>query len=257
MKRIVVLSDLQVPDHDARLVQAVQRFVKDYQPDELFCVGDETDSPEPSRWNKGMAGEYSGTLQKGLDKTFEVLSGFREAIGAETPFHVQRSNHGDRIRNYINRYGPALASLRSLKPENIFGYDALGITFHKEIYRFAPGWAMAHGDEGNLIRTAGGTALSLARRTGVSIVCGHTHRLGMQHEHTAYNGRVNGRLFGVEVGHMMDLSKASYLKSGGANWQQGFATLTITGTGSNTIVQPNVVPIQNRSFVVDGQQYKW
>ena len=65
MKRVVVLSDIQAPYHDARLVTNIQRFVKDYKPDELYCVGDEADAPEPSRWTKGRAGEYAGTLQKG------------------------------------------------------------------------------------------------------------------------------------------------------------------------------------------------
>ena len=256
MKRIVVLSDLQCPDEDRKMVAAVQQFVKDYEPDELFCVGDEADSPEPSRWNKGTAGEYSGTLQKGLDRTHEVIEGFRESLG-DKPFHIQRSNHGDRIRHYIGRYAPALASLRSLEYEKLLGYDSLGITYHKELYKFAPGWAMAHGDEGNLIRTAGGTALSLARRAGVSIVCGHTHRAGLQHEHTGFNGRLNCLRYGMEVGHMMDLSKASYLKSGGANWQQGFGLLYLSGTGSNTKVQPSVVLTQGRSFVVEGKEYRW
>jgi len=64
MKTVIVIPDMQVPYHDSRAVRAVQNFVGDYQPDELYCVGDEADSPEPSRWNKGLAGEFEGTLQK-------------------------------------------------------------------------------------------------------------------------------------------------------------------------------------------------
>ena len=252
MERLVVLSDIQAPSEDRQFVKTVQQFVKDYQPDQLLCVGDEADSPEPSRWNKGTAGEYAGTLQKGLDRTHEIMSGFRDALG-DKPFHLQRSNHGDRIQHYISRYAPALASLRSLEYETLLGYDTLGIEYHTRLYRFAPGWAMAHGDEGNLIRTAGGTALSLARRAGVSIVCGHTHRLGIQHEHTGYNGTLNGKLFGFEVGNMMDLRKASYLKSGGANWQQGFGLLYVNGAK----VTPVPVVVHGRSFVVEGREYRW
>ena len=39
MKTIVVIPDMQIPYHDPRAVRAVMNFVKDYQPDELFCVG--------------------------------------------------------------------------------------------------------------------------------------------------------------------------------------------------------------------------
>jgi len=252
MKKVIVLSDIQAPLHDARLVTAVQKFTKDFAPDELYCVGDEADSPEPSRWNKGRAGEYAGTLQKGLDKTHQIMAGFREAIG-DKPFHVMRSNHGDRIEHYIQKYAPALAPIRALEYSTLLGYDKLDITYHTKIWQFAPGWAMAHGDEGNLIRTAGGTALSLAKRTGLSIICGHTHRLGIQHEHTSLNGKYTKQLFGIEVGNMMDLQQADYLKFGGANWQQGFVILYIRRGN----VTPVLIPVKGRSFTVEGKTYEW
>lgn len=252
MKRVVVLSDMQIPYEDQRAVGAVLNFVGDYEPDELFCVGDEADSPEPSRWNKGTAGEFAGTLQKGLDKTALVMKQFKEALG-DKPFHVMRSNHGDRVQTYVNRYAPALSSLRDLQYTKLLSYDENEITYHDEIWSFAPGWVMAHGDEGNLIKTAGGTALSLARKIGASVVCGHTHRAGIQHEHSGYNGKLKNRLYGVEVGHLMDLSKAGYLKTGGANWQQAFTILYIRKND----VTPVVVPINGRSFVVEGQEYAW
>jgi hypothetical protein len=73
MKTVIVIPDMQVPYHDPRAVRAVQNFVGDYQPDELYCVGDEADSPEPSRWNKGLVGEFEGTLQAGLDRTAAIM----------------------------------------------------------------------------------------------------------------------------------------------------------------------------------------
>lgn len=252
MEKIVVLSDMQIPYHDKKATEAVRKFVADYDADKLFCVGDEADSPEPSRWNKGSAGEYAGTLQAGLDTTAQIMKGFKEALG-DKEFHVMRSNHGDRIQHYINRYAPALASLRDLEYAKLLHYYDNEITYHDKIWKFSSGWVMAHGDEGNLIKSAGGTALSLARKVGSSVICGHTHRLGIQHEHAGLNGKIQTRLFGFEVGHLMDLSKASYLNAGTANWQQGFGILHIV----NNKVFPVAVPIINRSFVVDGQKYEW
>lgn len=252
MTTIVFLPDFQVPYQDKRAVAALQQFVADYQPDKLICVGDEADSPEPSRWNKGTAGEYAGTLQKGLDETHQLMAGFRDALG-DKPFHVMRSNHGDRIQNYVRRYAPALDSLRSLAYEQLLGYDELDIQYHTRMYNFARGWAVAHGDEGNLIRTPGGTALGLAKRAGVSVICGHTHKLGIQHDHSAYNGRTTRTLFGVEVGHMMDLKKAGYLKTGGANWQAGFGIGYIDSKGNMT---PVTIPVIDGRFTVEGEEYK-
>ena len=108
MKRIVVLSDLQIPYHDSKAVKASIQFVKDYKPDELWCVGDELDAPEPSRWNKGMAGEYAGTLQDGIDLTRDIMSEYRKALGKK-PFYIQRSNHTDRIDTYMRKYAPAFS----------------------------------------------------------------------------------------------------------------------------------------------------
>ena len=85
------------------------------------------------------------------------MQGFKEALG-DKPFHVMRSNHGDRISHYIDKYAPALASLRELEYERLLRYDENDIKFHDRIWSFAPGWALAHGDEGNLIQTSGGTA---------------------------------------------------------------------------------------------------
>ena len=117
MKRIVVLSDTQIPLHNKPAIEATIKFVKDYQPDELFCVGDEADCLAPARWSKGYVAEHSN-LQRDLDETTKIMGKFRKAIGHK-PFHLMRSNHGDRIQRYIERDAPALATLRDLKYEKL------------------------------------------------------------------------------------------------------------------------------------------
>jgi hypothetical protein len=99
---------------------------------------------------------------------------------------------------------------------------------------------MAHGDEGKLSQTPGSTALSLAKRLGKSVVCGHTHRVGLQHETVGFYGKTS-TLFGLEVGHMMDIKQADYLSAGTANWQQGIGILV----ENNKKVVPYAVPIIN------------
>jgi hypothetical protein len=245
--RWVVISDLQVPDHDQRSVDLVTQFVRDIEPDGLLCVGDECDSPEPSRWNKGMAGEYAGTLQKGLDKTHQILAQFRESLG-DKPFHLMRSNHTDRINTYVRRYAPALASLRDLEYTKLVGLDELEITWHTKPFTFTPGWLLAHGDEGSLSRIAGSTAMGLARKWGYSVVCGHTHRLGLQHDHRSLNGRITKYLWGMEVGCLMDMRKADYLGPGmSANWTEGIG---IIDDGV-----PEAIPIVGHKIRYGGQEW--
>lgn len=211
-----------------------------YKPDELWCVGDELDAPEPSRWNKGMAGEYADTLQEGIDKTNEIMAAFRAALGKSKKFYIQRSNHTDRIDTYMRKYAPAFSSLKSLEIETLLGYDKLGVTYLHRMHELLPGWVMAHGDEGALNRAPGATALNLAKSLGKSVVCGHTHRVGLQHETRGFYGNTH-TLFGLEVGHMMDIKQAHYLTSGNANWQQGIGILV----ESKGKVTPHAVSIIN------------
>jgi predicted phosphodiesterase len=245
----VVLSDMQIPYHDKRAVRNVLAFVKATKPDELLCVGDEIDSPQPSRWNKGVAGEYEATLQRDVDLTRETMAAFRKALRPGAPFIVHRSNHGDRVETYIRRYAPALASLRALKIEDLLGYTELDIEFRRQPGPVAPGWLMMHGDESGLNRSPGGTALGLARKTGQSVVCGHTHRLGIQPETVGVNGKTR-TVIGFEVGNLMDMRQAHYLGYGASNWQTGFGLLYVDGRN----VTPVAVPIHaDGSFTVEGK----
>jgi len=245
MRRVVVLSDLQIPYHDPVALKKVLAFIKWYRPNELWCVGDELDAPEPSRWNKGMAGEYAPTLQDSIDQTYNIMADFRDALGKNKPFIIQRSNHTDRIQTYIRKYAPAFGSLESLKIEELLGYSSLGIQYLHRFKELLPGWVMAHGDEGRSVQVPGSTAMSLAKKLGKSVVCGHTHKLGIQHETTGLYGK-NRTVYGLEVGHLMDMRQASYLTSGIANWQQGIGILV----EKNRKVIPYAVPLTDGDILL-------
>jgi predicted phosphodiesterase len=257
-ERIVVISDIQAPLNDQAACDAVTDFLADYQPDKLALVGDEADMTELGKWVRGQKTEFAGNLQAGIDATHAIMSGFREAVG-DIPIVVQRSNHTTtRVQNYIDKCAPALATLRSLNYSTLMGYDGLDIKVSMSPTPIAPGWHMIHGDEANMTITAGGSALSAARKLGTSIVCGHTHKQGLQHDHDAHSGKVHTYRFGMEVGHLMSMEKADinaggYLKYGGSNWQAGFGILTVF----NGVTMPSLVPIVNNRFTVDGQIYWW
>jgi hypothetical protein len=185
-----------------------------------------------------MAGEYAPTLQDSIDQTYNIMADFRDALGRNKPFIIQRSNHTDRIQTYIRKYAPAFGSLESLKIEELLGYSSLGIQYLHRFKELLPGWVMAHGDEGRSVQVPGSTAMSLAKKLGKSVVCGHTHKLGLQHETTGLYGK-NRTVYGLEVGHLMDMRQASYLTSGIANWQQGIGILV----EKNRKVTPYTVPL--------------
>lgn len=250
-KTIVIIPDIQAPSHDRKALANVVKFVGEFGPDELVNVGDDTDSIEPAVWSRATATEYSGGLQDGFDTTRTIHQWFRMALG-DKPYHVSRSNHGDRTARYIRRHAPALSSLRSLDLKELLGYRELGIEYHEQPFDVAPGWVCAHGDEGSTSAIAGRTAGLLAEKWGTSVVCGHTHRAGLTLKSYGYSGRVSRTLYGFEVGHLMDMKQAGYLKGGHGNWQQAFGILYVTGR----TVTPVLVPIHSGGkFVVEGQSY--
>jgi UDP-2,3-diacylglucosamine pyrophosphatase LpxH len=249
-KTVVCVPDTQIPYQDTKFLKALWRFVADSQPDKVVHVGDFLDSPEPSRWSKGAAGEYAGTLQKSLDQAANVLADLRAVYGG--PVVLKMGNHDRRIADYVKRYAPALAPLEALRFESLIQADAHGVEVVHGVYEVAPGWIVAHGDEGTLSRIAGGTAAGLAAKFGASVVCGHTHRAGLIPHSTGYNGKSRS-LWGMEVGNAMNIKGAGYLKAGSANWQQAFGLLRTNG--KTTI--PELVPVVDRRFTVDGATYEW
>ena len=245
MKKIVVISDLQSPFHDSAATDTIAKFIKAYKPDTVVSVGDEMDLPQISRWEEGREGEWKRDLNQHREVTVKLLEQLQIS-------HISRSNHSDRLYNKIVSKAPGFLSLPELTIEGFLRMKDLGITYHHDPYELAPGWILVHGDEGNVQPTAGATALGLAKRSGMSVVCGHTHRMGLSHYTTGITGRTN-TIWGMEVGNLMDYKHARYIKAGLFTWNQGFGILSVEG---KTVV-PQLVPIVNKSFIVDGKRWNW
>ena len=244
MKKIVVISDLQVPYHDERAVRNVASFIRRFKPDQVITIGDEIDLPQISRWSENSPGWFEQSLGSDRDATVEILWDLQVT-------DMIRSNHTDRLYNVIMKKIPAFLALPELKFEKFMKLDELGIKFHRKPLEFAPDWIAIHGDEGSVKPTPGLTALDAARKHGKSVVCGHTHRAG-QSAFTEASGGVLGRVLrGVEVGNLMQFSKAGYMKGTG-NWQQAFAVFYVDKKAvTNTIVHIE----KDGSFVFEGKRY--
>jgi hypothetical protein len=244
LKKIVVISDLQVPYHDERAVRNVAAFIRRFKPDQVITIGDEIDLPQISRWTEGTPGWFEQSLGTDRDATVEILWDLQVT-------DMIRSNHTDRLYNVIMKKIPAFLALPELKFEKFMKLDTLGIKFHRKPLEFAPDWIAIHGDEGSVKPTPGLTALDAARKHGKSVVCGHTHRAG-QSAFTEASGGVLGRVLrGVEVGNLMQFSKAGYMKGTG-NWQQAFAVFYVDKkTVTNTIIHIE----KDGSFVFEGKRY--
>jgi len=177
--------------------------------------------------------EYERSINRDRNSTVEIL----ESLKVE---HVIRSNHTDRLFNTVMMRAPGLISLPELELPNFLKFPDLGITYHSKPYELAPNWLLMHGDEGNVSQNGGQTALNLAKKTGYSVVCGHTHRMGLMHHSEGVAGINTRTVWGMEVGNLMDAKQASYLKGGISNWHQGFGVLWVDGKK----VTPQIIPIE-------------
>lgn len=249
---IVVLPDTHFPDQDKRAVNAVIEFIGEIQPDQVIHIGDLMDYPQPSRWTKDTRAEFEGSVYTDSEKCVnEFLKPLREVYSG--PIGIHEGNHDERTRVYMERYAPALAQTDMFNFDKLCQFEELDIEKLPDFYDVAPGWITTHGHRGGirLNQNAGMTALNGAKKGGKSIVMGHTHRQG----HCAFTTGLEGkqsRINGIEVGNLMDQTKAGYLKGATGNWQTGFVILEIDGKH----VSPRLIPITHGRFIYNGKVYK-
>ena len=213
---------MQVPFQFDEAIVNLKKLVNTFKFDLVLNVGDELDLNTISKYSQGKAESFQQTLNADRDLCKDILYDLKTDV-------VSRSNHGDRLFSAVSQI-PGLMALPELQYEKFMGYEDLGIYFAKKPYEI-PGteFVLCHGDEGNLSRVGGSSALNIAKRWGRSVIAGHSHRMGYTCHSEAFNGRLQRVLVGIEVGHTCNISKMRYLAKGGyyANWQAGAVIMTI------------------------------
>lgn len=225
------------------------KLVKREKFDQVLVVGDELDMQSSSKWAKGTHLEFEGTLNADRERCQNILWELGGAWGI--PMHITRSNHTDRLYHTLMNGAPSLIGLPELEYENFMDFASMGIKFHKKPYEFIKGHVLVHGDEASMNRNAGLTALGLAKKFGKSVVCGHTHRLGLVGHSIGIKGDYS-TLWGFEVGNLMDKRKADYLKAGSGDWQMGFGIIEQV---DKQVTQIPVPVNKDGSFTIYGKAY--
>lgn len=243
-KNVLIIPDTHYPLVDKRVWSGILKLVDETQPDEIIHIGDLMDYPQPSRWTKGTKEEFEETVYRDSNKAIEdIINPLREVY--DGPIGVHEGNHDLRPRAYMQRYAPALANTRYFDFDILLEFEAFEITKLPDFYQVAPGWVTTHGHLGGirLNQNAGATALNGAKKAGTSIIMGHTHRAGLMHWTTGLQGKTS-TLTGMEVGHIMDTKKVTYLNGATGNWQQALGWLTI----DKGHVTPFVLPVVNNKI---------
>lgn len=245
MNLTILISDLQLPLHHRKAVAALCNMLADRKRSitEVFQVGDFYDFEAISHWSKGTLKEDGRQFQRELDQAAKVLAQMHSAFPRDK---VRiRGNHDDRLDSYLDGTAKGLATLRALDFDALTDAANTGWVTVDQPYTLAPRTVAVHG-LGVRAKSGYTPHFHLDRLSG-NVVHGHTHRAGLVYRTTGDDTR-----WAMEVGCLMDRSRASYLECGVADWQLAFGALW----WDQKLVQPELIHIAaNGSFIFDGKKY--
>jgi len=209
-------SDMQIPDQDDKAIDLAFKVLKWFKPHVVVNIGDLANGSGTSRWANGTTEEVLASI---MEENTGVIDYWRRVKKAAPRARLiwTGGNHCSRPFDYVDKKAPALREL--VTPESLWQVDKLGIEYYD--YSLPPQVKMGdvyvhHGVA--VSKHAGDSARMDIESFGVSLVRGHSHRASSFAK--TYELR-NETLWGYEIGHLMDVSKADYSQV--HNWQQAFA----------------------------------
>ena len=235
-------SDIHFPHHDKRSVELWLKVMKWWKPQAVDLLGDIDDADSTSRWAVGPETTVN-ILDGGVRDTEKFLSEIHSIV-PDADKHFFDGNHGwYRHEKYLNSNAPAMAGL--LSPEILYGCEKSNFTFHK--YDEPPtrryGDIYCHHGE-SISKHAGESVRNDVLNWGVSLLRGHSHRLGNYNITYPITGQ---KLRGWEIGNLcgpMDYDRSP-------NWQQGFAIAHVDGDTAHV----QLVEIHDHTCFVDGKKF--
>lgn len=235
MTRIVQLTDLHIPYHDKKSLNAIYRFLDDFKPHQIVITGDMLDFYELSRFDKNPERKF--TIQDEIDQCIEIL---RELRNKCNEMHFIKGNHEDRLRRFL-WVNPSLASIKALELPNLLSMDELNIAYHDFEYIYN-GFRFTHGV---MVRPESGASCKAELlKYGASMASGHTHRLGMY-----LKTDVRGTVGAYEMGCLCELNP-EYI-NGIPNWAQGFGVYFFDDDRFHC----QQIPIIHNEFIYGGKRY--
>lgn len=244
-KRWVIHPDLQMPLHDQRALDLMMKITKFFKPDAICNIGDLANQDGPSRWADGSADE----VLNHLEPENKMVQNYWKDLRAKYPradLHWTLGNHDIRAFDYINKKAPALRDL--VTPDVLWHTDKYGVNLYD--WNSPPQLKMGdiylhHGSA--VSKHSGGSVQSDIDSWGVSLIRGHSHRVGTYFKTYELTGQM---LRGYEIGHGMDISKATYAQC--HNWQQGMAI----GIESDGVSHIQLIPFQNYSCYIGTKRFE-
>ena len=222
MKKLAILNDIQLGFEEPPVLKLALKFLKWFQPHWIDLDGDIQDCYSFSRYDKDPL------IIKKAEEEVELSRWLYKELKKITP-HIEQEegNHERRFTKLIHTQAPALAGLRGVTFEDIFGLHDCKIKYRRE-GRFYGRLYVTHG---SIVRKHSAyTAKAHFDKYGVSVIHGHTHR-GGSYMHTNLGGA-----YEAYENFCLCTFNMPYLDSP-PDWQHGFSVVYVDNDGSVDIDQ--------------------
>lgn len=227
MKTYAILSDIQIPFQDKPVLDLVLAFVKQLKPHGVILNGDIADCYSISSHRRDATTLTKNSLNHEIEQCHRLMAALE---GAKEKWWLG-GNHEDRFYRHVNDNAPALGLIPGLDFQTIFGLGEHGFRWKGYgDYVMLGKLLVTHGD---IVRKhAGYSAKAHFDKYGISVLHGHTHRIG-NYCHT----NIHGMHGAWENGCLCKLDGLGYAHH--PDWQQGFSVVQVGERGFF-----NVIPIR-------------
>lgn len=244
----LVCSDVHSWHADPFARYSFMRAVEMVQPDVIVVNGDLVDFPSISSHPK-LPGHFHLNLQQEIDWARDFLRDLRERASDATIFYVI-GNHEARLVRYLADTAPALASLRSLNFNDLFGLQEFEISLVCRQSFLAPSRRARKKDVAEnwvviadcYVATHGVATAKLASeremlRFNMSGTSGHTHRPQVYYHNTLGTGPISWMTTPMLCHH----SDGRDFVTGPSSWGMGFGQFSILP--SKRLVSQQIVTV--------------
>lgn len=255
----LISSDQHFPYHDPRFIELWFKVVKAFKPDVVDYLGDTSDQACFSRWTEGSNKEFAAIVKEvGIEQIFgfvkeeerpaaEFFKQTRDMLPNAQLF-TALGNHDIRAFDYFTKKFTELAE--AVTPEALWGLDSLGYDYiyYGDLPKHRFGDMYVHHGV-SISKHAGESARNDVETFGVSIMRGHSHRMGSYFKTQELR---NETLRGFEIGHLTDVKSSGMAYTNVHNWQPGFAVAHVV----DGFPHIQLVQINDYTAVVDGKVFK-
>jgi predicted phosphodiesterase len=230
----LVLSDVHIPFHEPKPLDAALQYGKDKKVTGILLNGDIQDCAAVSFWPSAN--------RKDFDREIKMMVDFLDLLKQEFPdaeIVYKPGNHEYRLPRLYQSKVPEIMGLvmASSSMDVVLGLEAKGIEFldYRQIV-LAGKLPILHGDEFRQITRAVNPARGLFLRTKSYAMCGHCHTTS-EHTETNIHGTV---LTTWSTGCLCDLSPDYHPY--GNSWCWGFALVNVEKNGSFEVQNHRILP---------------